>query len=633
MATEASPTVVSVRDVCVRFNDIEVLNNASLSIGQTDKIGLVGRNGSGKSTFLRIAAGLRAPDTGEISVRKDIRLQYVPQDYRPDPEATVESELRSGCRELEGLLRDFETLPGDDPRHAEIETRIHALDGWNLDTRIATARDKLRLPGPDAPMGRLSGGERRRVSLARAIVAQPNFLILDEPTNHLDPDAIEWVADYLKSFAGAVLLVTHDRYFLQEITRVIVELFDGAFERYEGTYGDYLEQKAERMAIAERVEENRQRFLKREIEWIRRGPKARTTKSKARIERYETAANQDGPTRELTMDMVIPPPPPLGNRVVELVDVNLAYGDKRVLQDFSFKFEKGMRVGVCGRNGLGKSSLLKVVIGATQPDSGERRAGELTEINYVDQDRLQLNDENNLLQELAAGSEFIQFGGQKLSVRAYLKRFLFADSRLVSPIKILSGGERSRLILAKILIRGGNFLVLDEPTNDLDLQTLQVLEDALIDFDGVCLIVSHDRYFLNRVCTHVLGFEDVGTIRVTVGDYDAYVDQRRRQTAAQRTPQKSTETAPSKADNGTTEKPPARKLKYMEQRELESMEERIQEAEGKVDAIESQIADPANSSDAAKLSELTEELATAEAEVAQLYARWEELESMQRGDA
>jgi ATP-binding cassette subfamily F protein uup len=532
------------------------------------------------------------------------------------------------------LIAEFESLPAESKRHERLEHRIATLDGWSLDQRIETAMSHLDCPPGGRSLDSLSGGEQRRVALARAIVSQPELLILDEPTNHLDPDAIEWVAEFLENFHGAFLVVTHDRYFLDRVVGRIVELSDGRFFRHEGNYTDYLLDKAERQAADATLEHKRQMFLKKELAWVRQGARAQRSKQKNRFERYyETAAQEAAPVEE-EMELVIPPPPPLGNRIVELTGVGIELGGRALFSGFDFTFENGQRVGICGRNGLGKTTLLKIILGQLAPTQGTVKTGQLTRFNYVDQSRLQLNEERTVLEEAADGTEFVQWGEAKISLRSYLKRFLFADERITTRIKHLSGGERSRLLLARILKCGGNFLMLDEPTNDLDLPSLRVLEEALIAFPGVVCVVSHDRYFLNRVCTDILAFEGEGRIDHSVGDYDYYLEKRRKRMegpgprAAPSAPGRPAAAVSRAAGTAFAPAKPA-KLSFKQARELESIEPQILSAEEVVARIERLFASPDfHRTHATRTNELLAELAAAKAKAAQLYARWEELEAL-----
>jgi ATP-binding cassette subfamily F protein uup len=629
-------SLLTATDITVRYNERLVLDAATLGIQEGDRIGLVGRNGSGKTTFLRILAGLQSPDAGEVSRRRDLVVSYLPQDFALDGAATVRESVREGGRHVLGLISEFESLSAESKRHEDLEARIVSLDGWTLDRRVESALTHLNCPEAGRRVDTLSGGERRRVALCRAIVSRPDFLLLDEPTNHLDPEAIEWVADFLEHFPGAFLVVTHDRYFLDRVTNSIVELANGRFFSHAGNYTDYLLDKAERQAADAVIEHKRQMFLRRELDWVRTGPRAQRKKAKIRFERYDEVAGQDAVPIEEDVELVIPPPPPLGNRVVEVLNLGVDLGGRTLFRGFNFTFENGRRVGVCGRNGLGKTTLLKAITGQIASTEGTVKTGQLTKFNYVDQGRLQLNDENTVLDEVADGTEFVQWGEAKLSLRAYLKRFLFEDDRVSILVKHLSGGERSRLLLARILKSGGNFLILDEPTNDLDLPTLRVLEEALIAFPGVVCVVSHDRYFLNRVCTDVLAFEGDGVISHSVGDYDYYLEKKQRAAgeaarwlAADGSPGK-TPAAPEAASGAKAAK--LRRLSFKETRELEGMEAQILAAEAEIARIEGLFASPDfHRTHATETPALMAGLAATKEEVAKLYARWEELEAVKAG--
>jgi ATP-binding cassette subfamily F protein uup len=621
--------ILTASEVVVRYNESMILDGVTLGIEEGDRIGLVGRNGCGKTTLLRTLAGAQAPDSGQVTSRRELVVSYLPQNFALDSSLDVRGNVRAGARHVLKLIEEFESLPAESKRHEELEHRIQALDGWSLDQRIETALSHLNCPPGEREVDSLSGGEQRRVAIARAIVSRPELLILDEPTNHLDPDSIEWVAQFLEEFGGSFLVATHDRYFLDRVVNRIVELSDGRFFSHAGNYTDYLLDKAERQAADAVIEHKRQMFLKKELAWVRQGPRAQRSKQKDRFERYyDTAAQEVKPVEE-DMELVIPPPPPLGNRVVELAGVGMELGGRALFSGFNFSFQNGGRVGVCGRNGLGKSTLLKIILGQLQPTEGVVKTGQLVRFNYVDQSRLQLDDEHTVLDEVADGAEFVQWGDTKLSVRGYLKRFLFADERLSSRIKYLSGGERSRLMLARILKNGGNFLILDEPTNDLDLPTLRVLEEALIAFPGAVCVVSHDRYFLNRICTDILAFEGDGRIHHNVGDYDYYTEKKReRERALERyaAERKGAGTAAGKAPSKPARPP---KFSFKDARELEGLEPAIAAAEGEIARIEGLFASPEfHRTHATRTNELLAELQAAKEKLAKLYARWEELETL-----
>ena len=625
-------SILTATDIVVRFGERAILDSATLGIQEGDRIGLVGRNGCGKTTFLKILAGLHSPDSGDVSRRRDLVVSYLPQDFMLDATKNVYENIRDGGQHVLNLITEFEALPHDSKRHEEVENRIQSLDGWTLDRRIEVAMSHLNCPDGERKIDSLSGGEKRRVAMCRAIVSRPDFLMLDEPTNHLDPESIEWVAEFLESFGGSFLVITHDRYFLDRVATTILELYAGKFFSHAGNYTDYLLAKAERQEADATIEHKRQMFLKKELAWVRQGPRAQRSKQKDRFERYYDEEAKDGPMIEEDVELVIPPPPQLGNRTVEVTGLGMELGGRTLFSGFDYTFENGQRIGVCGRNGLGKSTLLKLIIGQLTPTEGTVKIGQLTKFNYVDQGRMQLNEERTVLDEAADGTEFVIWGDEKISVRSYLKRFLFADDRITTQVKKLSGGERSRLLLAKILKTGGNFLILDEPTNDLDLPTLRVLEEALIAFPGMVLVVSHDRYFLNRVCTNILAFEGDGKIAHSVGDYDYYLEKKQKaEVAASR---KSADivalnkaSALSRAAATKTAKP--RKMSFKETHELAGMEARIHAVEAEIARIENLFATPNfHRTHGSEMTQLTVQLESAKAEVAQLYKRWEELEAI-----
>jgi ATP-binding cassette subfamily F protein uup len=469
----------------------------------------------------------------------------------------------------------------------------------------------------------LSGGEKRRIALCRALLARPDLLILDEPTNHLDTDSIEWLEDFLARYSGTCLFVTHDRYFLDRVATSIVELSRGKFYRYQGNYTDFLLARAARQVVEELQESQRQKFLKREPQWVRRSPSARRTKSINRVEQYFALAAGGAPEPELDVDLIVPPAPKLGNRVIELRGVGMDLGGRRLFENLSLDLRPGERLGMVGRNGLGKSTLLKLMLGQLPPSTGEIEIGPRTQINYVDQSRALLDDQKTVWEEVGEGSEYVRLGDESVTLRSYLRRFLFTEDRINSKIEQLSGGERSRVLLAKILKRGGNVLMLDEPTNDLDLGTLRLLEEALVAFDGSVIVVSHDRYFLNRVCTSILAFEGESVVRYSTGDYDYYLEKRAERFESAVAPTASA-VAGSERLIGD---PRPRKLKWREAQELETIEAKIQAAEEEVGRAETELADPDfYAKHGQSWPAFEAQLQTARERVAQLYHRWEELE-------
>src|SRR5690242_7891113 len=526
MAETSTAVIASANNLSVKYGIQVVLDGATIAFREGEHIGLVGRNGSGKSTFLQIAAGVAQPDSGEFTRRRDLVTGYMPQGSGMDDTTTVHANILSCAQRILDLITEYERVPGDSPLSAKLLDQISEADGWNLEHRIKSLITNLHAPESDRVVGTLSGGEKRRVALCRALLARPDFLILDEPTNHLDTGSIEWLEDFLEQYAGTCLFVTHDRYFLDRVATRIVELSRGQFVSYNGNYTDYLLASAQRQAVEEAQEHQRQKFLKRELQWVRKAPRARRTKSVDRMERYFEMAAQEAPEAELDVELIIPTPPKLANRIIELRDVSLELGNRTLFQHVNLNLSRDERLGVVGRNGLGKSSLLKVILQELPVASGVVEIGPRTQINYVDQNRLLLDDEKTVWEEVGTGGEHVTLGEQSITLRAYLRRFLFSEDRINTKISQLSGGERSRLLLAKILKRGGNVLMLDEPTNDLDLGTLRLLEEALVAFGGCVIVVSHDRYFLNRVCTSILAFEGEGRVTYSVGNYDYYLEKR-----------------------------------------------------------------------------------------------------------
>ena len=621
MANNAAPVILSALELEVRFGEQIILDKASLSVHEGDRIGLVGRNGAGKSTFLKIISGLMPPDAGEVAKKKNLVTGFLSQEFTLDETKNVFDNILTGAQRELNIIKEYEQTPFDSSKKHHLEEQILTMDSWNLEKRINILIQSLDAPEGSRNISKLSGGEKRRVALCRALISKPDLLILDEPTNHLDTKSIEWLEDFLAGYKGTCIFVTHDRYFLDRIANRIVELSTGTFYSHQGNYTDYLINKSERQAVKEVEERKRQLFLKRELEWVRRGPRARRTKAKSRLDNYYELSSQESIEKDVDVELIIPPAERLGKKVVELKNVGIKLGERIIFSGFNYSFEAGRKIGVVGQNGTGKTTLLKIMLGEITPTTGKIEIGETTEFNYVDQARLLLNDEDTVVKAIGEGSEIVKFGKQQLSIWTYLRRFLFTDDRINTLVGRLSGGEKSRLTLAKILAQGGNFLMLDEPTNDLDLPTLRILEEALIGFEGCAVVVSHDRYFLNRVCDGILALEGNGEIYFSEGDYDYYIEKRK-----QRLPDEE-KSKPKEKKEDTRVKPKPKKLTYKEVLELKQIEEKIISAELEIERIEKIFSSPDfYEKYAAKTNELNRQIEEAKAEVKILYDRWDELE-------
>ncbi len=522
----------------------EILKDISLNFFPGAKIGVLGYNGAGKSTLLRIMAGVDTDFIGEARPQKGIRIGYLPQEPQLDPDKDVRGNVEEGVAETKALLdrfnevsaafadpdADFDALMAE---QAELQEKIDAAGAWELDRKLEIAADALRLPPWEAKVEHLSGGEKRRVALCRLLLSNPDMLILDEPTNHLDAESVAWLERFLKEFPGTVIAVTHDRYFLDNVAGWILELDRGHGIPWQGNYSSWLEQKEKRLEHEERAEKARLKSMKEELEWVRSNPKGRQSKSKARLKRFEELAGQEYQKRSETNELYIPPGPRLGDVVIEVENGKKAYGDKLLYQNLNFKLPRGGIVGVIGPNGAGKSTLFKVFTGEEQLDEGTVRAGETVQISYVDQSRDSLNGDNTVWEELSDGLDTITVGNYEIPSRAYVSRFNFRGAAQQKRVKDLSGGERNRVHLAKLLKSGGNLLLLDEPTNDLDVETLRALEEALLDFPGSAVVISHDRWFLDRIATHILAFEGDSEVNFYEGNYSEYEEQRKKRLGQQ----------------------------------------------------------------------------------------------------
>ena len=521
-----------------RSTNKQVLKGIYLSFFHGAKIGVLGLNGSGKSTLLRIIAGLDADYLGKIEAQKGIRFGYLPQEPALDETKTVREIVEEGAREAVELLRQYEAVsarfaePDADfdalmAEQARLQERIDQLDAWDIDNKLEMAMDALRCPPGDTPASVLSGGERRRVALVRLLLQEPDVLLLDEPTNHLDAESVAWLEQHLARYPGAVIAVTHDRYFLDNVAGWILELDRGEGIPFEGNYTAWLEQKRQRLAVEEKQASKRQKALERELEWVRTSPKGRHAKSKARIAAYEDLLARQEQARDEAIEIPIPPGPRLGNLVIQADGVTKAFGDRLLFEDLSFSLPPGGIIGVVGPNGAGKTTLFRLITGQDQPDAGVIRIGDTVALGYVDQDR-PLDPSKTVWQEITGGHDVIRVGNRELHSRAYVGRFNFSGSDQQKLVSELSGGERNRVHLAKMLKEGANVLLLDEPTNDLDVNTLRALEEALLNFAGCAVVISHDRWFLDRIATHILAFEGDSRVSWFDGNFSQYEENRRR---------------------------------------------------------------------------------------------------------
>ncbi|MBA3670763.1 MAG: energy-dependent translational throttle protein EttA [Gemmatimonadaceae bacterium] len=519
-----------------------ILDDIWLSFYPGAKIGVLGANGAGKSSLLRIMAGVDQDFQGEAWAAKGTKIGYLPQEPQLDPTKNVRGNVEGAVAEQRKLLDRFNEIsaafaePDADfdklmDEQARVQERIDTLDLWNLDNKIEIAMEALRLPPDDADVSTLSGGEKRRVALCRILLEQPDMLLLDEPTNHLDAESVDWLERFLADFPGTVVAITHDRYFLDNVAKWILELDRGKGMPYEGNYTSWLDQKRERLKQEEKTESARQRALQRELEWVRMAPRARQAKSKSRIQKFEELQAEDTGDKVLAQEITIPPPPRLGNDVVIAKGVKKAFGEKVLFDDLTFSLPRGGIVGVIGPNGAGKTTLFRMIIGEDTPDGGDLKVGETVNLAYVDQGRV-LDGTKTAYQEVSEGRDEIQVGNREINARAYLSQFNFRGTDQQKKVGDLSGGERNRLHLAKLLKAGGNVLLLDEPTNDLDVDTLRALEEALLGFAGCAVVISHDRWFLDRIATHILAFEGNSEVVWFEGNFKEYdADLRRRKGA------------------------------------------------------------------------------------------------------
>ena len=522
----------------IQQNQKQILKNIYLSFFYGAKIGIIGLNGAGKSTLMKIIAGIEKQYQGEVVFSPGYSVGYLPQDPYLDPEKTVKEIVQEGVQHIVDALTEYEEInqkfglpeyyEDQDKmdklfeRQAELQNIIDATDAWNLDSKLERAMDALRCPPEDQKAGVLSGGERRRVALCRLLLQKPDVLLLDEPTNHLDAESIDWLEQHLQQYEGTVIAVTHDRYFLDHVAGWILELDRGEGIPWKGNYSSWLEQKAQRLAMEEKTESKRQKTLQRELEWVRMAPKARQAKGKARLNSYDRLLNESVKEKEEKLEIFIPNGPRLGNKVIEAHHVAKAFGDKLLYDDLNFTLPPNGIVGVIGPNGAGKTTLFRLIMGLDKPDSGIFEVGETVKLAYVDQQHTDIQPEKSVYEVISGGNETLRLGGRDINARAYLSRFNFSGVDQQKKCGVLSGGERNRLQLAKALKEEGNVLLLDEPTNDIDVNTLRALEEGLNDFAGCAVVISHDRWFLDRICTHILAFEGNSNVFFFEGSYSEY---------------------------------------------------------------------------------------------------------------
>ncbi len=538
MSEDSKKIIYSMMRVSKSYNKQPIIKDISLSYFYGAKIGVLGLNGSGKSTLLKIMAGVDTEFNGEAVLSEGYSVGYLEQEPQLDGNKTVRETVQEGVQETVDLLAEFEEINNAfaDPdcdmdallaRQAKVQDKLDAADAWDLDSRLELAEESLRCPPPETPIENLSGGEKRRVALCRLLLQKPDILLLDEPTNHLDAETVAWLEQHLQRYPGTVIAVTHDRYFLDNVAGWILELDRGQGIPWKGNYSSWLEQKQERLRKQEKAESKRQQTLQRELEWIRMSPKGRHTKAQARINSYEKLLGNEAAAKEKTLELYIPPGPRLGGIVVETKEVSKAFGERLLIDNLSFNLPPGGIVGIIGPNGAGTTTLFRMITGQEQPDSGSFKVGETVSLGYVDQNR-ELDPAKTIFEEVTGGQEFIQLGNQSVNARAYVARFNFSGSDQQKKVGVLSGGERNRVHLAKMMREEANVLLLDEPTNDLDVNTLRALEEGLENFGGCAVVISHDRWFLDRIATHILAFEGDSQVTWYEGNYSEYEEDRKK---------------------------------------------------------------------------------------------------------
>lgn len=629
--------LLNVENISKTYSEKILLNNVSFGINEGDKIGIIGLNGSGKSTLLKIVTGKDEFFDGLITKGKGVRVEYLEQNSEFDSNATVLQQIFKGDTPEMKLLMEYEELlekvssnsfnEEDNNKLIKIQEKIDTLNLWNLESEVKVILNKLGITDYTMKMGTLSGGQKKRVFLASALIKPCELLVLDEPTNHLDSDSIEWLEEYLNSRKGALLMITHDRYFLDRVSNKILELDRGNIYQYLGNYSDFLEKKAERLEIEAVSEEKRQKLIIKELQWVRRGAKARTTKQKARLQRFDDLVNQDyiAPKPSLEMSFI---GTRLGKKIIELHDISKSYGDKNLINKFNYTILKEDRIGIIGDNGVGKTTLLNIIKGSIKPDNGDREVGETVKIATFTQDDSHMNLSMKAIDYIKEGGEWIPTDdGSKISASQLAERFLFDGTMQYTMIEKLSGGERRRLHLLRVLMEAPNVLILDEPTNDLDIETLKILEDFIDEFVGVVIVVSHDRYFLDRICNKIFSFENKGLINIYNGNYSDYLINKEIKFLEEKEEQSSKDNNTKKKEyvKNKDERP---KFTFKEQKEFENIYNDIEAIEMKIAEIEEEM--NKNSSSYGLLNELDQEKTKLEEELLEKYERQEYLEDIAR---
>ncbi len=632
-------SLLSAHQITKSYGPKNILDGVSLTVEAKDRIGLIGRNGAGKSTLVRILAGLETPDQGELMKKRGLRMAVIDQKPQLDPSATVEAMILRGLADHQSLLAQLlqppQQMQGADEAslsalvesQAELQAAVERAGGWNAEHRADAMIDALQIPPKDRTISGLSLGEQRRVALAIGLLQAPDFLVLDEPTNHLDLRSIEWLEETLRGYRGALLLVTHDRYFLDRVATRLAEIDRGNLTLYEGNYTEFIIKKAERDAIEARAEHNRQRAIEEELKWVRASAPARTTKQQARLDRFDQMV-ADRPKQAMgEVSFQLPFPARIGKTILQLEGLRKAFGERTLINGLDLILKRGDRIGIVGENGAGKTTLIKMILGEVEPSGGAITKGQNTEIVYADQGRTDLDPENTVLEEVGGGNDKIWLGERFIGVHGFLEGLLFDSGMQRTKLSALSGGETSRVALAKSLRHRGNLLILDEPTNDLDLATLRVLEEALVNYPGCVLVISHDRYFLDRVATSILAFEGEGQVVLHEGNHTMYKERTAGAAKSADKPSKSKAPPPARAAKpARTAKPKRNRRSFKEEREFEGMEAKIMEAEAQIEAVQQQLADPEFIKKAqGKLGETTAKLEKSKASLELLYERWEAL--------